>query len=291
MDTQEDDYQRMTNVLAYLEKNVTSQPSLKDIAQSVGLTEHYFQKLFSRWVGISPKRFLQALTKEHAKKLLQDSQSVLDTSIAVGLSSPSRLHDLFVKCDAMTPGDYAYNGKNLTLYFGFHPCPFGRCFIAITDRGICHLSFIDTNENSEHIAQLNREWPQATLIHSDKKTENIVKAIFNRTNNWKADNHQALYVLLKGTNFQIKVWEALLSIPSGKLVNYKRVAETIGQPTASRAVGSAIGKNNIGFLIPCHRVIQQSGQIGQYRWGSTRKKLIIASESSSIYVGNGIEQQ
>lgn len=270
-----EDYARIEQAIHFLEQNFRRQPGLKEVADSVGLSEFHFQRLFTRWAGISPKRFLQFLTIEYAKQLLADSKSVLDATYEAGLSSPSRLHDLFVTCEAITPGQFKSRGEELTINYGFQPTPFGQCLLAVTERGICGLSFLQPGEQTAALASLKANWPQAELQPAASLTRPLADQIFEPVN-----GQQPLPVLLKGTNFQLKVWQALLAIPPGALVSYHDVAALIGQPNAARAVGQALAHNPVGFIIPCHRVIRQAGTSGDYAWGSTRKKAILGWEAA-----------
>ncbi|MCA9919644.1 MAG: methylated-DNA--[protein]-cysteine S-methyltransferase [Anaerolineales bacterium] len=272
-----EDYGRIEAAILYLEQNFQNQPTLAEIAAHVGLSEYHFQRLFSRWAGTSPKRFLQFLTIQHAKKLLVDSQTILDATYEAGLSSPSRLHDLFVTHEAITPGEFKQKGAGLTIQYGFHSSPFGDCLIALTERGICGLQFVADGDRAATLAALKASWPQAEFVADDGATRPFINPIFNLS---EAEERPSLPLYLKGTNFQIQVWQALLKIPVGTAVSYGTVAQLIGNPKASRAVGSATGSNPIGYLIPCHRVIRQAGQLGDYRWGSSRKKAILGWESA-----------
>lgn len=265
-------YTIIEQAIQYIEANVQKQPELEEIASSVGLSEYHFQRIFTRWAGISPKRFLQFLTKEHAKGLLHDSKNLLDTTHRIGLSSLGRLHDLFVNTEAVTPGEYKSHGMGLDIHYAIHPTPFGKCLIATTERGICHMSFVDNNEG-QAIDNLVEHWSQAQMIEDYKSTAPLVTRIFS-----DGKVGTALQLHLRGTNFQIKVWEALLNIPTGAVTTYEQIAQKIGNPLAVRAVGSAVGDNPIAYLIPCHRVIRKSGEFGNYMWGSARKKAILAKE-------------
>lgn len=267
-------YQLMEQAIRYIEANVRRQPELEEVASAVGLSEYHFQRLFSAWAGISPKRFMQFLTKESAKELLSRSENLLDTTHQVGLSSLGRLHDLFVSTEAVTPGEYKSQGAGVSIHYGIHPTPFGKCLIATTERGICHLGFVDGSEGNA-IDTLVEHWKQATMIEDFKTTAPLVNRIFL---NGQADDKLKLH--LRGTNFQIKVWEALLNIPTGALTTYEHIAARIGNPRAVRAVGSAVGDNPVAYLIPCHRVIRKSGEFGNYLYGSARKKAILAREIS-----------
>ena len=267
-------YKLIEQAIEYIEANVQHQPELEEIATAVGLSEYHFQRVFTRWAGISPKRFMQFLTKEHAKELLNESENLLDTTHRVGLSSLGRLHDLFVTTEAVTPGEYKSQGAGLNIHYGIHPTAFGKCLIATTERGICHLGFVDGSEGKA-IDYLVDEWKQANMIEDYKTTAPLVTRIFSEG---KPDTQLNLH--LRGTNFQIKVWEALLNIPTGAVTTYEHIAQKIGNPRAVRAVGSAVGDNPIAYLIPCHRVIRKSGEFGNYMYGSARKKAILAKEFS-----------
>lgn len=272
------DYYRIEKAIRYLKENFQDQPDLGVMAASSGLSEYHFQKIFLRWAGISPKRFLQFLTKEYAKGLLRNS-NVLDASYDAGLSGPGRLHDLFVSCEAMSPGEYKEKGKGLVISYGFHPSPFGLCFIAVTDRGICGLSFLDKKDSVKIPKDFFEDWKNADLVRDQEKIFAFVRTIFSPDISGKK---KMLRVLCHGTNFQLKVWEALLRIPSGVAVTYKDLARMAGYPLAVRAVGTAIGKNSVAYLIPCHRVIRSAGVTGGYRWGAARKRLILGAEAAQI---------
>lgn len=260
------DYLRIKKAIEFINTHVDEQPTLNEIAQHVGLSEAHFQRMFSRWAGVTPKRYLQTITVEHAKKLLSEQKAVLDVSLTVGLSSPSRLHEHFVNLEAVTPGEYKTKGIGLTINYAVHDTPFGKAFIAVTHYGICKLSFIEEDYTNE-LNELQAEWKNATLSYSKSKTVDTIEAVFDID---KRKNYP-LSVLVSGTNFQISVWKALLELPCASLSSYGDIATKIGKPKAFRAVGSAIGSNPIAFLIPCHRVIQQSGKLGGYRWGEVRK--------------------
>jgi AraC family transcriptional regulator of adaptative response/methylated-DNA-[protein]-cysteine methyltransferase len=267
------DYARVEQAIRYLEAHFRQQPELGELAASAGLSEYHFQRLFTRWVGISPKRFLQYLTKEHAKRLLQKPVDLLEATYASGLSSPGRLHDLFVVTEAVTPGEFKTHGQGLSIRYGYHPTPFGECLMAVTGRGICHLAFVQ-NGREQALEQLRAAWSEAELIRDDTATEPFMQQIFYPA----GGRWESLPLLLRGTNFQIKVWEALLHIPSGSLVTYDQVAAAIGMPGAARAVGQAIGRNPLAVIIPCHRVIRKDGGFGDYRYGSARKKALLGWE-------------
>ncbi len=269
------DYPVIERAIRYLEEHASRQPELGEIASAVGLSEFHFQRVFTRWAGISPKRFLQFLTKENAKELLDQSENLLDTTLQVGLSSLGRLHDLFITTEAVTPGEYKNRGEGLTIHYGLHPTPFGQCLIGVTERGICHLGFTESSEGGA-VDELAAEWHKAKLIESPRRTESFVEPIFNVGRH----RDKPLQVYLRGTNFQIKVWEALLRIPLGSVSTYQQIAEQVGRPRAVRAVGTAVGHNPIPVLIPCHRVIRKLGEFGNYHYGTARKKAMLGWELS-----------
>jgi AraC family transcriptional regulator of adaptative response/methylated-DNA-[protein]-cysteine methyltransferase len=267
------DYELIEKALFFLETHVREQPELREVANAVGLSEFHFQRLFTRWAGISPKRFLQFVTREQARELLDRSGNVLDTTFALGLSSPGRLHDLFVTTEAVTPGEYKSRGEGVLIRYGLYPTPFGKCIVGVTDRGICHLGFVQTSEG-DALDELVSNWRQATIIEDHRATRSIVESIFRLAE----DPGPGLHVLLRGTNFQIKVWEALIRIPVGSVATYEAIAEQIGSPQAVRAVGNAVARNPVPVLIPCHRVIRKMGEFGGYRYGSARKKALLGWE-------------
>ncbi len=274
-----DDYGRIEQAIQFLEDNYTSQPSLKEVADSVHLSEYHFQRLFTRWVGISPKRFLQYLTKEHAKALLARSQNVLEAAYESGLSSPGRLHDLFVATEAVTPGEFKSRGEGIPISYGFHATPFGVCLLALTERGICDLLFVEQGSHDQTLSLLRKRWMRANLVQDEDRTEPIVNSIFESISSGRGE---PISLYLHGTNFQIKVWEALLRIPTGSLVTYADIASHLGAPKAARAVGNAVGSNPIPVLIPCHRVIRKAGDFGGYRWGTARKKALLGWELANL---------
>ncbi|MBK8049969.1 MAG: methylated-DNA--[protein]-cysteine S-methyltransferase [Anaerolineales bacterium] len=274
------DYALVADAIQYLELNQTEQPSLDELADHLHISPFHLQRVFKRWAGISPKRFLQYLTVEHAKALLAASHSVLDATYAAGLSSPSRLHDLFVTVEAMTPGEFKEGGQSLTIRYGIQPSPFGDCLLAMTDRGVCGLSFVNGDGIPAEVAQLRQSWPNARLVEDAAGTAGVAQRIFAAPDLHMTQQPEPLRLLLTGTNFQIRVWEALLRIPSGAVTTYADVAAAIGQPSAARAVGSAVGANHIAYLIPCHRVIRKNGLVRDYRWGATRKKAMLGWESA-----------
>jgi AraC family transcriptional regulator of adaptative response/methylated-DNA-[protein]-cysteine methyltransferase len=268
-----EDYQRIEQAIHFLEAHYQRQPELKEIAGSVGLSEYHFQRVFTRWAGISPKRFLQFLTKENAKELLKRS-SVLEATYSVGLSSPGRLHDLFIHTEAVTPGEYKTRGAGLTLRYGFHATPFGEALLGLTERGLCHLSFVQEGREAA-LTQFRADWKHATLCEEPAATAPLVPQIFA-----PGAGLPPLSVYLTGTNFQLKVWEALLKIPPGQVTTYEHLAAEIGNARALRAVGTAVGHNPIAYLIPCHRVLRKAGEFGNYRWGPARKKAILGWEAA-----------
>ncbi len=272
------DYRRIERAINFIEENIDTRPDLAAVARVAGLSDFHFQRLFSRMVGISPKRYEQFLTKEAAKKLLAGSESLLDAAYDVGLSGPGRLHDLFVSCEAVTPGEFKSRGEGLTIGYGFHPTPFGEAMLASTDKGICALSFTAEDSREEVLARLREEWGNARVAPDQDGTARIIGRIFAGA----ARAGAPLTLYLRGTNFQVKVWEALLSIPPGRLATYEDVARRIGDPSATRAVGSAVGRNPIAYIIPCHRVIRKTGELGGYHWGIARKRLILAWEASKF---------
>ncbi len=270
-----DDYLRIEQAILYLETHYRDQPSLEEIAASLGLSTSHFQRIFTRWAGVSPKRFLQFLTKETAKQLLDRSENLLEATHQLGLSSLGRLHELFVSTEAVSPGEYKSRGAGVTIRYGIHPTPFGKCLIAATERGICHLSFVQGSPNNA-LADLAAHWKQASLIEDSAATVPFVGPIFDLRHS--AQTGEPLKVYLRGTNFQLKVWEALLQIPPAAVTTYADIAAHIGAPNAVRAVGSAVGSNPIAVLIPCHRVIRKVGGFGNYRYGAARKKALLARE-------------
>jgi AraC family transcriptional regulator of adaptative response/methylated-DNA-[protein]-cysteine methyltransferase len=277
------DYKRIEKAIQFLAENFHSQPSLKEIAENIHVSEFHFQRLFTRWVGISPKRFLQFLTKEYAKTLLEKSINLLDVTYESGLTSPGRLHDLFVTCEAVTPGEYKTKGAGLEIAYGYHATPFGQIMLARTDRGICGLSFVKNGGRQAVLADLINRWTNAKLVENPQFTRPFVKRIFNPS---EEKNSVPLHLLLSGTNFQIKVWEALIKIPMGAVVSYESVAAHIGMPKASRAVGNAVGSNPVSFIIPCHRVIRKTAEFGNYGGGVARKMAMLGWEAVQLGVHN-----
>ncbi len=274
---QSEDYQRIESAIRFIEANFRSQPSLEQIARSVHLSKFHFDRLFKRWAGISPIQFLQFMTLDYAKQRLAQSRNLLDTAWDAGLSGPSRLHDLFVTFEAVTPGEFKKQAAGLHITYGFHPTPFGDCLLAATERGICHLSFIAGEDRATALDPLLQAWPRATFAERPKHTTTIVERLFEPPEKKDA---KPFHLYVRGTNFQISVWKALVSIPAGWLVSYQDVASHIGRPKAFRAVANAVAINPVAYLIPCHRVITGSGKFHQYRWGSARKKALIGWEAA-----------
>ena len=269
------DYQRVAAAIRFLEEHATDQPGLAEVARAVHLSPHHFQRLFQRWAGVSPKRFLQFLTVEHAKRLLRDSGSVLDTTCRVGLSSPGRLHDLFVAVESVTPGSFKKSGAELRIGYGFHPSPFGEVLLAATDHGICHLSFVEPQRRRAALHELETDWNRATLEQDRTVTAGLMARVFGAP-----DSSAPLRLQLKGTNFQLKVWNALLKIPQGGAVSYGDLADRMGCSRSTRAVAAAVARNPVAWLIPCHRVLRGTGEFGGYRWGPQRKRAMLGWEAA-----------
>ncbi|WP_294307097.1 methylated-DNA--[protein]-cysteine S-methyltransferase [uncultured Chryseobacterium sp.] len=273
------DYERIARAIDYIRSNFRLQPGLEEVAEEISLSPTHFQKMFSDWAGTSPKKFLQFISLEHAKSLLKEEKaSLFDTALETGLSSTSRLHDLFVKIEGMSPAEYKNGGKGLRINYSFSGSPFGNVIAASTEKGICYLAF--ENDIPKALGDLQAKFPNASFFEQQDDFQKNALSIFSK--DWTELNTVKLH--LKGTDFQLKVWESLLTIPMGKLSTYGKLAEKIGHSKASRAVGTAIGSNPVAFLIPCHRVIQSSGKIGGYMWGTERKQLIIGWESSRTYL-------
>ena len=269
------EYERIEKIIHYLDAHYLEQPSLKKLAKISGLSESHFHRLFARWAGTTPKSFLKFVTAKHAKELLLCSRDVLSASLESGLSGPGRLHDLMISVEAMTPGEFKSQGEGMEIRYGFHPSPFGVSLIANTKRGICFLSFTEKGGKpgqKRSIAQLRKKWPKASLIADQRKTASLMRQIFKN----KPGGH--ISVLLKGSSFQLKVWEALLRVPPGHVLSYADIAKAVGRPRAARAVGTALSKNQLAYLIPCHRVIRETGILGEYRWGQIRKRVLLGWE-------------
>lgn len=279
MEQQARDYEQVRKALAFISQNWREQPSLEAIAGELGLAPLHLQKLFTRWAGISPKGFLQAVTLNHARGLLQAQASLLDASLELGLSGPGRLHDLFVTYEGMTPGTYKARGKGLVIRHGFHPSPFGTALVMVLDGKLAGLAFADDGGEAACLADMTRRWPQADYIVDHDLTAPLARRIFCREE-WQPD--RPLRVTFIGTDFEIRVWESLLQIPLGKLTSYSALAGQIGKPQASRAVGAAVGKNPIAFVVPCHRVMGKSGALTGYHWGLTRKRAMLGWEAAAV---------
>jgi AraC family transcriptional regulator of adaptative response/methylated-DNA-[protein]-cysteine methyltransferase len=276
-DMQMNDYARIERAIRYLDAHFREQPGLEAVARDAELSPFHFQRLFTRWAGISPKRFVEFLTAGYARELLRESAAVLDAAYAAGLSGPGRLHDLIVNVYAVTPGELKARGAGLAIRYGCHGSPFGDCFIAATGKGVCALSFPSEDEAVEAVEELRRQWPNASLAEDRKQAKAVVEAIFAQPRDGGA---RSLTAVVKGTNFQVKVWEALVRIPPGCAASYEAIAAQVGKPKAVRAVGNAVANNPVAFLIPCHRVIRKTGAFGNYRWGETRKRAILAWEAA-----------
>jgi len=271
-------YQRIEQAIRYLEENFQRQPELVDVAEKVHLSPFHFQRIFTEWAGISPKRFLQFLTVEFLKDRLTTTKNLMDAADAAGLSSQSRVYDLFTTLEGVTPQEYKQSGAGMTIQYGLHQTTFGLALIGVTDRGICWLSFLPMEDSPQiEIEKMKGHWNNSVFSENATLTKTFINQIFNRAN-----RKQPLHVLVKGTNFQIKVWEALLKIPMGHVATYQTIASTIKSPKAMQAVGSAVGSNHIAYLIPCHRVIRKDGILGEYRWSASRKKSIIGWEMAQM---------
>jgi AraC family transcriptional regulator of adaptative response/methylated-DNA-[protein]-cysteine methyltransferase len=272
----EDDYSVVRKVVEFLTENWREQPSLEAIAAQAGMEPTRLQKLFTRWAGISPKAFLQAITLDHARALLEQSATVLDTTYEVGLSGPGRLHDLFVTHEAVTPGIYRARGEGLVIRYGFHPSPFGKALVMTTDRGLAGLAFAEEGEEMSALADMMRRWPKARYVEDASATAPLARRVFD-PRQWRPET--PLRVVLIGSDFEVRVWETLLKVPLGAATSYSAVARHLDRPTAARAVGAAVGKNPISFVVPCHRVLGKSGGLTGYHWGLTRKRAILGWEA------------
>lgn len=271
------DADRVERAIRYLNEHYRRQPTLDAVAGAIGLSPYHFQRLFKRWAGITPKRFVQFLTVEHAKAALREGRTVLDASYDAGLSGPGRLHDLFVSVEAVTPGEFRTEGRGLTMQWGIAPSPFGRCLLAQTERGVTHLSFVGSRTDGVLRGELGRQWRDADLVRSDAAVGALAERIFTP----RPGDRTPITLAVRGTNFQLQVWQALLRIPPRMLVSYGDVARVINHPDAVRAVASAVARNPVAYLIPCHRVIRSTGAFGAYRWGADRKQAMIAWEAAS----------
>jgi AraC family transcriptional regulator of adaptative response/methylated-DNA-[protein]-cysteine methyltransferase len=275
------DYALIRRAIAFLSATWTEQPSLERLAEHLGLSPAHCQKLFRRWCGLSPKEFVQAITIDHARGLLEGSASVFDTALEVGLSGGSRLHDLFVSHEAMTPGDYKRRGEGLEMVYGFHACPFGEALLIATERGVAGLAFVDEDKGQSRqdaLVDMMQRWPKARYVEAPAKTALHARQIF--ASEWSRD--QPVRLVMIGTDFDVRVWQTLLKIPMGRAVSYTDIARHIGAPSASRAVGSAVGRNPISFVVPCHRVLRGDGSLGGYHWGLTRKRALIGWETGRV---------
>lgn len=280
------DYDLIRRAIAFLSATWAEQPSLERLAQHLQLSPAHCQKLFKRWCGLSPKEFVQAITVDHARSLLSGSASVFDAAIEVGLSGGSRLHDLFVSHEAMTPGDYKRRGEGLEMAYGFHASPFGESLLIATERGLAGLAFVDEDKGQtrqDALADMMQRWPKARYIEAPQKTAPHARQIFASEFN----RAQPVRLVMIGTDFDVRVWETLLKIPMGRAVSYTDIARHIGAPSASRAVGSAVGRNPISFVVPCHRVLRGDGNLGGYHWGLTRKRALIGWETGRVAGGQG----
>jgi AraC family transcriptional regulator of adaptative response/methylated-DNA-[protein]-cysteine methyltransferase len=277
-------YERVARAIAFLQAHHREQPDLAAVARAAHLSPHHFQRVFTRWAGISPKRFLQFLTLEHARQRLAAATAVLDAALDAGLSGPGRLHDLFVSLEAVTPGEFKTRGAGLVIRYGWHETPFGVCLLGVTARGVCWLSFAEDWSGRAAVREMQAHWSGAMWVEAPAATAPVAARIFSRA-------HRAgpapLSVLVRGTNFQLQVWRALLRVPAGAVVTYRGLGELLGVPRAARAVGGAVGDNPVAWLIPCHRVIRADGAPGGYRWGSPRKQAMLAWEAARAGAASG----
>ena len=273
------DYDSVRRAIAFISEHWRTQPTIEAIADSAAVTPDELHHLFRRWAGLTPKAFMQALTLDHAKALLRDSASVLDAALDSGLSGPGRLHDLFVTHEAMSPGEWKHGGNGMMLRYGFHPSPFGTAIVMATSRGLAGLAFADPGEEQAALADMKGRWPNATYVEDYLSTAPLAQRIFV-PKLWRSD--QPLRVVLIGTDFEVRVWETLLKIPMGKAVSYSDIANKISAPKASRAVGAAVGKNPVSFVVPCHRALGKDGKLTGYHWGITRKQAILGWEAGQV---------
>lgn len=273
------DYDSVRRAIGFISEHWRSQPTIEAMADAASVTPDELHQLFRRWAGLTPKAFMQALTLDHAKGLLRDSASVLDAALDSGLSGPGRLHDLFVTHEAMSPGEWKNGGAGMTLRFGFHPSPFGTAIVIASGRGLAGLAFADPGEEQPALADMQRRWPRATYIEDTDGTADLAQRIFD-TKMWRED--QPLRVVLIGTDFEVRVWETLLKIPMGRAVSYSDIANNIKNPKASRAVGAAVGRNPLSFVVPCHRALGKSGALTGYHWGITRKQAMLGWEAGQV---------
>jgi len=278
------DYDRVRKALAFMTGSWREQPSTEAIAAHVGLSPSHLHHVFRRWAGITPKAFLQAITLDHARGLLRESASVLDTAYEVGLSGPGRLHDLFVTHEAMSPGEWKAHGEGLTLAYGFHPSPFGEAIVVATERGLAGIGFVDDGNRAAALADMQRRWPKARLEADEARTAPLAQRAFDSAA-WQPDT--PLRVVLIGSDFEVRVWQTLLRIPLGRATTYSDIASHIGKPKAARAVGAAVGRNPVSFVVPCHRVLGRSGALTGYHWGLTRKQAILGWEAGMAGLAAG----
>jgi AraC family transcriptional regulator of adaptative response/methylated-DNA-[protein]-cysteine methyltransferase len=270
-----DDYAVVRRAIAHICGHWRDQPAIEAIAEAAGVTPDELHHLFRRWAGLTPKAFLQALTIDHARALLRDSASVLDAAYEVGLSGPGRLHDLFITHEAMSPGEWKTGAQGLTIHYGFHPSPFGTALVMTTERGLAGLAFADPGEETSALADMQHRWPCASYVEDQARSGALAQRIFD-TALWRPD--RPLRIVLIGTDFEVRVWQTLAAIPAGKATTYSGIAQHLGKPNAARAVGAAVGKNPISFVVPCHRVIGKSGDLTGYHWGLTRKRAMLGWE-------------
>jgi AraC family transcriptional regulator, regulatory protein of adaptative response / methylated-DNA-[protein]-cysteine methyltransferase len=273
------DYDVVRRAIAFVSEHWRAQPEIDAIAAAAGVSASDLHRLFRRWAGITPKAFLQALTLDHARRLLRDSASVLDTTFEVGLSGPGRLHDLFVTHEAMSPGEWKSGGSGLTMSYGFHPSPFGTALVMTAPRGLAGLAFADPGEEQAALADMKGRWPKANMVEDRARTAPLARRIFD-SRLWRAD--RPLRVVLIGTDFEVRVWETLLRIPMGLAMTYSGIAAKLGASKAARAVGAAVGKNPVSFVVPCHRVLGKSGDVTGYHWGLTRKRAMLGWEAAKV---------
>ncbi|MCE6992062.1 methylated-DNA--[protein]-cysteine S-methyltransferase [Dyadobacter sp. CY323] len=276
MDQQTYNYEKIAKAIEFIVANAKEQPSLFDVAEEVSISQFHFQRVFTEWAGVSPKKFLQYITAGYLKDKIRESSNLVELAESAGLSSQSRVYDHFMAIEAVTPQEFKTSGKGLEISYGFHKTPFGDCFLAVTERGICAMAFVDEATRDDQLIQLAKKWHYASISPDQNITENYIGRIFQP----EKKSLEKLPLLVQGTNFQLKVWEALLSIPKGAVTTYQQIAQSIGNPGAVRAVGTAVGDNPIAYLIPCHRVIRKEGVLGEYRWGSLRKKALIGWEAA-----------
>jgi AraC family transcriptional regulator, regulatory protein of adaptative response / methylated-DNA-[protein]-cysteine methyltransferase len=273
------DYEVVRRAIAYISEHWRAQPAIEAIAQAAGVAPTDLHHLFRRWAGLTPKAFLQAITLDHARRLLRESASVLDASYEVGLSGPGRLHDLFVTHEAMSPGEWKSGGEGLTITYGFHDSPFGTALVMATPRGLCGLAFADLGEERSALADMRSRWPRARIVEDHAGTAPLAARVFSPAA-WRPD--RPLRVILIGTDFEVRVWETLLAIPLGRAATYSGIAAKLGRPSAARAVGVAVGRNPVSFVVPCHRVLGRSGDLCGYHWGLTRKRAMLGWEAGRV---------